>query len=111
MEKRIFCLVAAFMFAFPVLAQSNKTPTLYSKECAACHGVDGRGKTAFGKKAEIPDFHSAKVKQMTDTALFDSIARGTTHRAYPHAYEFRGVKPAEIQEVVKYIRTLQAEGK
>jgi mono/diheme cytochrome c family protein len=103
--------LAAFLILVGSSMRAETAPALFTKECAACHGTDGRGKTAFGVKNEIPDFRSEKVKAMTDTEIFDSIARGTTHRVYPHAYQFRGVKAAEIQKVVKYIRYLQSQKK
>ena len=42
---------------------------------------------------------------MSDSDLYETIARGSKHRAYPHAYLYRGMKEKEIRELVLYIRT------
>lgn len=44
---------------------------------------------------------------MSDAELYESIARGTKHREYPHAYEMRGLTKPQIQAMVAHIRTLK----
>jgi len=94
-----------------MLCSAAETPALYTKQCANCHGADGRGKTAYAMKTPVPDLHSAAVQDMSDTDLYDTIARGNKHRNYPHAYLLRGMKDQDIRDLVAYIRTMNQAGK
>jgi mono/diheme cytochrome c family protein len=101
-------------FAITVLcpmAIAANVPAVYTKECVACHGADGRGKTPYAAKVKIPDLRSKEMRSKSNTELFETIARGTEHRAYPHAYIYRGVQATDIDDLVKFIRTLQASSK
>lgn len=101
--------VGIFVFGFllalssPILAAD--VPATYTKNCIVCHGADGHGKAAASLKGEIPDLHSKQVQEMSDDEIYDTIARGTGHKNYPHAFLYRGLSPKDIHELVKYIRT------
>ena len=43
--------------------------TLYSQNCAACHGKDGKGQTMMGRKLGVKDFTDPKVQASFDDAL------------------------------------------
>jgi mono/diheme cytochrome c family protein len=99
MPRRTFVLLLTF--AGTLLAA--EVPAAYTAQCSNCHGVDGRGKTTA--KMEIADLHSKAVQDLSDSDLYESIARGTKHHAYPHAYLYRGMKEKEIRALVQYIRS------
>ncbi|HEU5401549.1 MAG TPA: cytochrome c [Terriglobales bacterium] len=86
-------------------AQSNGE-ALFNGQCAKCHGKDGAGKTDVAAKLSIPDLASRSVQSMSDAEIYDSIARGTKHKEYPHGYEFRGMSKADINALVKHIRSM-----
>jgi mono/diheme cytochrome c family protein len=98
-------LTLTVILGVAAIAMAAEVPTLYTAQCANCHGADGRGKTAGAAKMEMPDLHSKKVQGLSDSDLYESIARGSKHRAYPHAYLYRGMKEKEIRELVIYIRS------
>ena len=80
---------------------------LYRSKCLACHGTDGGGRPAIQGTNLLAD----AVKNASDADLIEAIARGGKKKLASHAYETKGVKPAEIQELVKYVRTLQSKQK
>jgi len=94
-----------------VMCSAADVPALYTKQCANCHGLDGRGKTAYAIKIPVPDMHSAAVQDLSDTDLYDTIARGSKHRNYPHAYLLRGMKDQDIRDLVAFIRTMKPTAK
>jgi cytochrome c553 len=49
----------------------------YTKECAKCHGADGKGKTKMGQKLGVKDYTDAKVQaEMKDDKAFKSVKEG-----------------------------------
>jgi mono/diheme cytochrome c family protein len=42
---------------------------LYLNKCAACHGPDGAGKTAKGKKLKVQDVHATATKMSADDMI------------------------------------------
>ncbi len=87
----------------PSVAQTG-ADALFTAKCASCHGPAGAGNTAFGHKAHIPNLAAPEVQSMSDKDLYESIARGTHHKEYPHAFAMRGMSQAEIESLVKKIR-------
>lgn len=93
-------LLVLFGSAF-VQAQSGET--VFKKNCVMCHGADGTGKTKMGQKLGAADLTSSDVQSLSDEALTQTVHNG------------RGKMPAfgttlsddEIQQVVKYVRTLR----
>ena len=101
--KFLTLLVLVLLEASALFAQGSGD-SLFAAKCATCHGKDGAGKTAFAQKARIPNFSSSEVQSMSDRDLYESIARGTNHKEYPHAFALRGMSQGEIESLVKKIR-------
>src|SRR5258708_1284214 len=58
----------------PVFAQD--AAALYKNKCAVCHGADGKGDTAMGKKLNAKSFSSPEVAKMTDAQLIEITTKG-----------------------------------
>jgi len=91
------------MVSASAMAQSA-SETLFNTACAKCHGTDGKGSKTT--KMHVMDLQSKAVQGMSDEQMFESIARGKQHKEYPHAYLYQGIMKEQIQDLVKYIRTL-----
>ena len=78
---------------------------IYKAKCAACHGPDGSGDTAVGKKLGTHDFRSSDVQKGSDEDLAEIIAKGKNKMP---AYE-KSLKPDEIKGLVTYIRSFAAK--
>ena len=99
-------------FWLATLAGGADVPAAYTNTCSKCHGVDGKGNPAAGAmKAAVPDLHSKAVQELSDEEMYQTIARGDRHKAYAHAFLYRGMTEKEIRELVKYIRTFDTAGK
>ena len=49
----------------------------WTKNCASCHGKDGKGETKAGKKAEVKDLTDATYQTtFTDEQMFKQIKEG-----------------------------------
>jgi len=105
-------LLAAFATSLAALpARGQDSETLFNQKCANCHAKDGSGHTAAAAKMSMPDLRSKRIKDMSDADLTDSIANGSKHFAYPHAFGHVGMTNDQITGLVKYIRALQAPKK
>ncbi len=81
----------------------------YEKNCAGCHGKDGKGDTKLGQKMEIRDYTDAKVQdKLKDEEMFKSIKEGLKKAdktlMKPYADKF---SDAEIKGLVAFVRSLK----
>jgi mono/diheme cytochrome c family protein len=75
---------------------------LWKTKCASCHGVDGTGNTAIGKKFKLRDLSLPEVQKMSDREWYDITAKGKEKMP---AYEQKLTKD-QIQQLVAHMRSL-----
>lgn len=75
---------------------------LYASKCASCHAMDGSGNTAKGKEMKLKDLRSAEVQALSDTKMYEIIAKG--------AKKMQGSEKTlgkeKCQQLVTYVRQL-----
>lgn len=76
---------------------------VYKAKCANCHGADGAGQTAIGKKMNLRDLGSPEVQKQTDAELYAWTADG---KGKMPAYKTK-CTDAEIKAMVAFMRTLK----
>jgi len=91
-------------------APAQDSEALFAQKCANCHAKDGSGHTGVASKLAVPDLRLKRIVEMSDTDIYNSIAHGTQHKEYPHAFLHIGMTEEQIQGLVKYIRVLQRSG-
>src|SRR5258708_35576405 len=84
-------------------AWAQKDPKdLYLDKCSVCHGADGAGKTAQGKKLKVMDVHEATAKlSAADMMKIVQNGKGTNMDAYGKEFS-----PAQIKGLIDYYRGL-----
>jgi mono/diheme cytochrome c family protein len=75
---------------------------LYLNKCATCHGPDGAGKTAMGKKLKIKDVHEAAGKISTDE-MIKIVTNGKGQDMDSYSKQFT---KDQIKGLVDYYRSL-----
>ena len=110
MRALIFLFGLCLMFATMANAASEAEST-YKARCANCHGEKGDGNGHAQMKIKPEDLRSEIVQKKSDEELYNAIALGVGHVEYPHAFSKRGLNPAQIQDLVGYIRTFAAASK
>ncbi len=88
-----------------VATRAQDGATLYKSKCLVCHGVSGSGKSSLPGTNLLTD----AARKASDADLTDAIAQGGPQKAANHAFAKKGMKPAEIQAIVGYIRMLQSK--
>ena len=96
-------LAALLVVGTTVVYAQDDAATLYKSKCAACHGSDGAGQTAAGKKFGAKDFRSPAVAKMSDAQLFEITQKGKEKMP---AYD-KKLTDDQIKLLIKYIRTLK----
>jgi cytochrome c6 len=106
MKKLIQVCMVMMAFAFVVstsMFAADSGADVFKTKCASCHGATGAGDTAMGKSLKLKDLGSAEVQGQSDADLTNVIAKGK--KPMP-GYEGK-LTSDQIQDVVKYIRTLK----
>ena len=77
----------------------------WDKQCAKCHGPDGKGKTKMGEKLGIKDLTDAKVQaEMKDDAAFKAIKEGIKKDDKTLMKPAEGLSDDDIKALVKLSR-------
>jgi cbb3-type cytochrome c oxidase subunit III len=100
--------LVAHSLGSPLPGGSQKNPnssnSLFAKNCATCHGKDGKAKTFKAKFNHARDLTDPKWQaSVTDERLFNSITNGRGHMP---AWGKKLSEP-EINSLVAYVRQLK----
>jgi cytochrome c553 len=99
------CLAA---FA-PSSVAAASAASLWKKECASCHGDDGRGDTKMGRKLYISDLTDASLQaKFTDQQAADSIKLGLKDaKGKVIMKAVKGVSDDDVKALVAHVRSLK----
>jgi mono/diheme cytochrome c family protein len=76
---------------------------LFNRECAQCHGRDGRAKTKRGRQTHSRDITNAEWQNdISDERIFNSISRGKGKMP-----SFKKLSDGDIDALVAYVRRLR----
>ena len=103
-----FLVIGALAFAVRA-AHAAEAKELWDKNCASCHGKDGRGDTKMGKKVDVKDYTDPKFQaDYKEDKAIKTIKEGIMdkgkERMKPYADKFT---EEEIKALVAYIRTFK----
>lgn len=103
---KVIAVAVMLMFGGLLLgAQPASADAVYDKNCAKCHGADGKAATTMGKKMKIRDWTSADYKAdpaAIEKAIKDGVAK-TADRGKMSAYGDK-LSDAEIKALVKVVQ-------
>ena len=101
MKLTMTCAVLILFGAATAWAQGD-AKDLYMSKCATCHGPDGAGKTAMGKKLKVQDAHAAAGKMSADE-MVKIVTDGKGQDMSGYGKQF---SKEQIQGLVDYYRGL-----
>jgi len=99
---KAIALTSAIMIAAP--AAYGDAAETYAKQCASCHGKDGKGQTTMGKKMKALDYSTAEGQKWTDAEGVKAILEG---KEKMKGYKDKGIDEAPAKDLVKYIRAFK----
>ena len=104
----LISLIYALSGAAPapgLIRQAPDASLLFAKNCATCHGKDGRAKTFKAKFNGARNLTDAQWQEsVSDERLFNSITNGRGKKMPSFKKKFSN---AEIESLVAYVRTLK----
>ena len=80
----------------------NDAKDLYLNKCSVCHGQDGAGKTAKGKKLKVLDVHET-AKKLSADEMIKVVQDGKGENMDAYGKEF---SKDQIKALVEYYRGL-----
>ena len=100
-------LIGMVLLAGPAFAASG--PELWTQHCASCHGKDGSGSTAMGKKIGVKDYRDPKVQTaFSDGEMERAIKEGVKENGKEKMKAFGSrLSDDDVKALVAYIRTLK----
>ena len=98
--KRTACLFIATLIASASIAFSADASATWNSQCASCHGKDGSGNTAMGKKLGVKDY--SKEQSFSDAEAAKVIKEG---KGKMKAYS--KLSDDEVKALVTYVRSLK----
>jgi len=107
-QLRTLLIIAALIAAASAVRAAD-VKEIWDKNCASCHGKDGKGQTKMGAKLGVKDLTDAKVQdEFKDDQAFKSTKEGIKDKDGKIK-----MKPAEnltddeIKALVALVRTLK----
>ena len=104
--KTLFLIASAAFLSAGHNASAADGVAIYTKECTKCHGADGKGDTAMGKKLKIKDL-SADAGKLTDAQIQASVKEGIKDGDKLRMKPIKSLSDADVQEVAKFVKTLK----
>jgi cytochrome c553 len=107
--KKLLILTVAALAAGALTVRAADAKETYEKDCAKCHGADGKGETKMGKKMGARDYTDAKVQtELKDEAAFKAIKEGYKDKEGKQVMKpSEGLSDEEIKGLVKYMRSFK----
>lgn len=104
--KKLTIISLALLVAGTLSLRAADAKEAYAKDCAKCHGEDGKGKTKMGEKLNVKDFTDAKVQEkMKDDEMAKAIKEGVTKDEKKVMKAFGDtLNDNDIKALVKYVR-------
>ena len=96
----------ALLVASAVSVRAADAKENWEKNCAKCHGPDGKGKTKMGEKLAVKDYTDAKVQDgLKDDAMTKAIKEGVKDGDKTKMKGFGdALSDDEIKALVKFVR-------
>lgn len=94
-------VILAIIIASSGAAFGADAGALWAQQCASCHGKDGSGNTAMGKKLGVKDY--TKQQSFSDAEAANVIKNG---KGKMKGYKDK-LSDADVKALVAYVRSLK----
>ena len=95
-------LTAGALLLLATAALAKDAKDIYLEKCSICHGADGAGKTAKGRKLKAKDVRDSALK-VTAAEMMMIVEHGKGSSMYAYGKE---LSKDQIKEIVEHYRGL-----
>jgi|SRR4051794_8327478 mono/diheme cytochrome c family protein len=103
---KISLLIAGLLLATGVSLHAADAKENWDKNCAKCHGADGKGQTKMGRQSGAKDYTDPKVQaELKDETAIKTIKEGLVDNGKKKMDSYKEkLSDDEIKALVAYIR-------
>jgi cytochrome c553 len=108
--KKVIVVSLALLLVGALSTHAADAKAIWSKDCAKCHGEDGKGKTKMGEKLGVKDYTDAKVQaEMKDADLAKAIKDGVKEKDSDKVKmkAFADLSDDEVKALVEQVRSFK----
>ncbi|HTL58447.1 MAG TPA: cytochrome c [Candidatus Limnocylindrales bacterium] len=108
--KKLIVFTLALVVGGAVSLRAADAKAIWTKDCAKCHGEDGKGKTKMGEKLGVKDYTDAKVQgDLKDPEMTKAIKEGVKDKDSdkPKMKGFPDLTDDEVKALVAYVRAFK----
>ena len=106
--KKLLIITCALLLGGAVSLKAADAKEIWTKNCAKCHGEDGKGKTKMGEKLGVKDYTDAKVQaDLKDEKMLKSIKEGIKEDDKTKMKAFTDLTDDEVKALVAYVRAFK----
>jgi len=108
--KKLIIFSFAFIVAGALSTYAADAKAIWTKDCAKCHGEDGKGKTKMGEKLGVKDYTDAKVQaEMKDPEMAKAIKEGVKEKDSDKLKmkAFGDLSGEEVKALVEQVRSFK----
>lgn len=104
--KKLFAVGLAMLLIPALAARAADAKETYEKDCAKCHGKEGKGDTKMGQKLGAKDYTDAKVQDaLKDEEAVKAIKDGLKDKDGKQLMKpVEGISDADAKALVAYMR-------
>lgn len=101
-------LAIALAVACGVSIYAEDAKSTWDKQCAKCHGPDGKGETKLGRKMGVKDLTAPTTQEkFTDEQAFKAIKEGLKEGDKVKMKPAEGLSDEEIKALIAHVRSLK----
>jgi cytochrome c553 len=106
--KKLAIITCVLLMAGAVSLRAADAKENWTKNCAKCHGEDGKGKTKMGEKVGCKDYTDAKVQaEMKDDTMAKAIKEGVKDGDKTKMKAFNDLSDDDVKALVAYVRAFK----
>jgi cytochrome c553 len=106
--KKILLITCALILGSAASLKAADAKEIWAKDCAKCHGEDGKGKTKMGEKLGVKDYTDAKVQaDLKEDKMAKSIKEGIKDGDKTKMKAFSDLSDDEVKALVAHVRAFK----
>jgi len=104
--KKLVPVIVAILATCSLAARAADGKAIYEKDCAKCHGADGKGQTTMGKRLGAKDYTDPKVQsELKDEDAIKAVKEGFKNKEGKVLMKpAEGVSDEDAKAVIAYMR-------